>query len=459
VIPSLSDFRRNKLSREQVRTFSNLLMAIALGRLPGEQSLSRRAAFTRFLVALVMSTALWYYVTDQENPVIRSQPFTLQVVYAHVPKGLAIRKPITTVTVFARGLQDTVNGSQQLLPIADLSRISPDAREATVPITISGGRSGVDYTSVPGTVTVRLEPLVSKTVPVNFSGLANLPSTLELLSQAVTPNVLTVSGPADEVDRVASATVAPPTTAVSPPNPESTSFTYPFTSVPILLDRLGNQIAASDLLSPSTRVTVILQVGVRFVIKTLTVAPVIPFGPPTGYLVNGAPQPRPQTVTVFGPPDQISTLRVITTQPISLLNLTKSMTITTHLDLQGLPPSVILYNAAKHSTSDSGQGGPAWSVYVPIVRYQTSVVLPAHVVFDHLSAGLAANTSTHWVQVYVTGAYLDIKALGPISAHVDTAGLVQGSYNLKSVVTMPKSLQNFSLTPATIHVVILPKPR
>ena len=41
---------------------------------------------------------------------------------------------------------------------------------------------------------------------------------------------------------------------------------------------------------------------------------------------------------------------------------------------------------------------------------------------------------------------------------VNAAGLVQGTYNLKPVVKLPPSLQNFSLSQPTIHVVLLPIP-
>jgi hypothetical protein len=48
-IPSLQEFRRNRITREQVKTFSYVLRAVALGRLPGEQALSRWAVLTRLL--------------------------------------------------------------------------------------------------------------------------------------------------------------------------------------------------------------------------------------------------------------------------------------------------------------------------------------------------------------------------------------------------------------------------
>jgi YbbR domain-containing protein len=462
VIPSLSDFRQNHLTREQARTFSTLIRVIALGRLPGEQSLSRRAALTRLLIALVMSAALWLYVTDQENPVIVSQPYSLQVKFVNVPKGLtpAGQTP-PVVTVYAHGLKDAVNGPQQISPVADLSAVSPNSREATVPITIQGGRSGVSYTSVPASVTVRLEPYVSKTVQVVFNDqaiLSILPATLQLLGEDISPKVLTVTGPADLVNRVNSASVAPVTTSIAPPSPTTTMFQYPITSFPVLLDRQSRQIAqATSLLPASTRVTVTLQIGVTLQIKTLAVAPIVPFSPPEGYQLDGL-QVSPSTVTVLGPPDVVGTLKAISTKEILLLNVTKSMTITTSLDLQALGSGVSLYDAAKHAVISSGQGAAASSVqvHVSISEQQVTDTLPAKVVVDNVKPGLRALTDIQWLGVYVKGAYVDIKNLGSLTAHVNAAGLVQGTYNLKPKVKLPPSLPNFSLTRATIHVVLLP---
>jgi hypothetical protein len=162
-------------------------------------------------------------------------------------------------------------------------------------------------------------------------------------------------------------------------------------------------------------------------------------------------------VTVFGAPDVISSLKVISTMPIPLQNVTSSRTIITHLDLQGYGNGVILYNTAKHRAVSSGQTGPAWTVYVTISKTQVTDLLPAKVKVDNLSPGLQAQVSPVWEGVYVKGAYIDIKNLGPLTARVNARGLVQGTYNLKPTVALPPSLPNYTLTPPTIHVVILPK--
>jgi len=263
IIPLLPESRRNGGPREQVRGLGYLLHTIALGRRPGEQGLSREAMLSRLLAALVMSIALWYYVTDQENPIVRSQPFTLQAEVRNIPRGLALRNGTITVTVTARGLQDQVSSPGVIFPIVDLAGVSRDAREATVPVTISGGRSGVQYTANPPTVSLSLEPLVSATVPVTFVPQSSLPINLTNLPPRLSPAVLTVSGPADQVNRVDHATVSVPLSSASPPNSRASSFEEIFNIAPQLFDIQGRQVSASGILAPDTRVKVTIQIRVK----------------------------------------------------------------------------------------------------------------------------------------------------------------------------------------------------
>jgi YbbR domain-containing protein len=457
VIRTFAELRRTRLSGDQIRTFVYVMRAIALGRLPGEQSLSRRAFFWRFLIALVVSASLWYYVTDQENPVVKSQPFTLQVDFVHLPKGLTVRNPVRTITVYARGLQSTVTNAN-LVPIADFSGISPTVREATVPISIKGGHAGVEYTSQPSTLTVQLEPYVSKTVPVAFIGQSILPLTLRLAGQDISPKVITVSGPADAVAKVFNATVPPPTASITPPSPDSTSFSYSFTSVPQLLDQKGHQLSSVGLLAANTHVTVSLQVSVYVSINTVPVAPLVVGSLPLGYQLD-AVQASPPTATIFGSPDVISSLKAIFTSTLTLQGITGSITRTTHLDLQAYGNEISLLTVPGKATPPTQQGGPAWTVRFTVSRTRVAEELPATVVVDHLKPGMQARLSSQVVSVYLTGYYLDIHALGHLTVHIDASRLVQGSYTLRPTISLPPALQDYAITPSTVHLLIVPARR
>jgi len=453
IIPLLPELRRNGGPREQVRGFAYLLHTIALGRRPGDQALSRQAVLSRLLAALVMSIALWYYVTDQENPIVRSQPFTLQAEVRNIPRGLAPRNPTITVTVTARGLQDQVSSPGVIFPVIDLRGVSRDAREATVPVTISGGRSGVQYTVSPPTVSVSLEPLVSATVPVTFVPQSSLPINLTNLPPRLSPAVLTISGPADQVNRVDHATVSVPLSSIQAPNPQASSFEKVFNIVPQLFDIQGRQVSASGILAPDTRVQVTLQINVSLAIQTLAVTPILSGGLPLGYQVDGI-QVVPPSVAVVGPPDSVNSLIAVSTLPIPLTGVTHSMTLTTHLDLGSLLPDVAVYTQGKGTEGSRGRVGPKWSVYVSISKSKGTNALPASISVDHLGKGLRAILGTPWLQVYVNAPYLDIARLPALVAHINAAGLVQGVYQLKPVLSLPSSLGNYSVTPSTVKVTI-----
>ncbi len=453
MIPTLSDLRQTRLSRERIRTFSYVLRTIALGRVPGadEQRISSGTLATRFLIALVMSIALWYYVTDQENPVVRSQPFTLQVHFI-TPKGLTVQDPNKTVTVTAHGLQNTVNSTQQIVPVADLSKAAQTGGAVTVPIKITGSRSGVDYTVQPPSITVQLEALVSRTVPVQFNGAAILPATEDLVAQDLSPKALTISGPSHLVNRVTSATVQPPSSSISAPTTSTTAFQYQFTSVPILQDKLFNAVPSNGLLLSSSRVTVTLQVGVLYAFKTLAVTPAIAGWPPEGYLLN-AVQVTPPTVAVFGPPNVINYLSAVPTTLIPLQSITRTTTITAQIDLGSLGPGVSLYS---RSSKGVGTSAATAQVLISISPQQVTSTLAARVVVDNLRPGLRALTDVVWEGVTVKGNYADVKALGTLTAHVDARGRVQGTYNVRPSVVLPPSLSRYTISPATIHLVLLP---
>ncbi len=458
-LPLLPEFRRNGSSRDQVRGFRYLLHTIALGRRPGEQAFSRQALLSRLLAALVMSIALWYYVTDQENPIVRSQPFTLQPDIRNIPAGLAIRNQVNSVVITARGLQDQVSSPGQIIPIIDLKGVSRDAREATVPVTVSGGRPDVQYTVDPPTVSISLEPIVSKTVPVTFASQSALPINLTYLTPSLSPPLLTVSGPADQANRVDHATVSVPLSSITPQNPRVSSFTRTFSALPQLFDSQGKVINSGGLLPPGTRIKVTLQINVSLAIQTLAVAPIASgVGLPLGYQLNGI-QVEPPTVTVVGPPDAVNSLRAVSTLPINLSGVTKAMTLTTHLDLGSLPPDVAVYTQGKGTRGSTTGVGPIWHVYVEVVKSTGSNALPAAVTVSHLGKGLQATTKTPSVQVYVNGPFVAIAKLGPLTAVVKAKGLGPGVYQLKPSVSLPPSLEkNYSVSPSTITVTISKKP-
>jgi YbbR domain-containing protein len=458
-IPSLQDFRRNRLTRDQVKTFSYVLRAIALGRLPGEQVLSRWAVFTRLLAALIMSTVLWIYVTAQDNPV-KDQQFVLPVVVRNLPPGLALRSPPPQTRVTVSGLQSNLNSAQSLTAFVDMRDVPITSGEATVPIRLEGMHSDLHYKWNPTSVSLVFERKESKSVKVLFIPQSSPPSSLSQLSAPqISPLLVTVAGPASSVDRVASAVVTAPLDQVAPTNTTGAPFTVTLTLVPQLQGAQGHPITDQRLtIIRGATITVTLHFEELYQIRTMTIAPII--SPPAEGFVIGpqAPQPVPQTVLVVGSPQALGSQQSVSTDPIDIRRLTKTATVTAHLNL---PPGVTTLTQGKAGSVEHSPAGPVWHVLVTVNKAKTSAVLPADVTVDHLAAGLDALPAQPWAKVYVTGGYVDLYRLSQVGlkARLDASHLGPGAYDLVPRVTMPPALPHYTVSPPTIHVVITRLPR
>lgn len=457
VIPTLHELRRTRITREQVHTFSTVLRAIALGRLPGEQRLSRQAVLSRVFAALVAAVALWVYTTEQQNPVV-THTFRLQVVPlpGTLPPDLAIRGGLPTVRVSATGLQSSFGASNTLTAYVDLSGVSANAREATVPVQLQGNVRDVRYAVTPPSVLLELEPQKSVQLTVTFNARSNLPDTLVQLGQPqIAPLLVTISGPATSVDNVANAIVAPPLDAITPPpDAGAIPFTQSFTIAPQLLDKSGNPVNDPSLTVTPSTVKVTLQLQLRYETRILTVLPLIPsLAPlPPGYVLGPkAPQPDPATILVLGSPQVLQSLpqQVVNTDPIDLSNVTHSMTVTTHIQL---PAGVIAIG--NNGKLDSSGGGPICKVYVTVYKQITQATLYANVTYANLGAGLMVKTSPSWISIYVRGAAVDVAHVGLLHAQLDLRDRGPGSYDLKPAVNMPITLPRYAIAPSTVHVVI-----
>lgn len=453
VIPTLQGFRRSRIAQGQVRAFTYVLRAIALGRLPGEQQLSRRAVLTRLFAAVLLSVALWVYTTDQQNPVVHHS-FTLQVFVRNLPKNLAIRNTLPTVTVGASGLQSSFGSAGGLSAYVDLSTVPQNAGEMTIPIQLQGKRGDVQYTVSPPTVLLELELQQTKRVLVIFNAQSSLPSTLEEVSDPqISPLLVTVSGPASVVSLVTtSATVsAPLSTVAAPASAGAATFSVPLSLTVQLTDKHGNQITDPRLTISPPEVTVTLQLRQVVVTRNLTVIPLTTLQPSVGYVLGpAAPQANPPTIFVLGEPQALNTVQTVTTEPIDISHITHSMTVTTHILL---PANVIAFATNGGSLQNSAKG-PVCQVFITVTKQKTQATLYAQVVSQRLGTGLKATVSPQWVNVYVSGAAVDIAQVGSLQARVNLAGLGAGTYSLPVKLNMPTTLPRYAVAPSTVQVTI-----
>lgn len=161
-------------------------------------------------VSLIAAIALWVAVTDAENPGKEDVfPGGIEVKAVNVPDGLAV-KSITQSTVSFKVRTDQSTFSK--LTVADFaaeidlgSERRPTSEQNVIP-RIVGHKGEVNIIDItPSVVTVTLEPVASKQVPVQVNRVGTLPQGFSVSGIESNPPVVVVSGASSLIQLVDSA--------------------------------------------------------------------------------------------------------------------------------------------------------------------------------------------------------------------------------------------------------------
>jgi YbbR domain-containing protein len=168
--------------------------------------------------------------------------------------------------------------------------------------------------------------------------------------------------------------------------------------------------------------------------------------PRDGYEVVGQVA-NPASVLVDGPDDVLNGLFSVTTERVSILGATE--TVTARVGLTGLPPEVVLVDPA------SGQV----DVVVQIRERGTVQTLPGQpVIVEGLAPGLeaAVEPAAIAVDVFAAEDTLAMLETGDVVLRVSAAGKGPGAYTIPPEVTVPPEVQWIRTSPETVTLVIRP---
>ncbi|MER3405730.1 MAG: hypothetical protein C4289_11700, partial [Chloroflexota bacterium] len=207
-----------------------------------------RSTIIRYLLSLALSITLWSVVTASENPErVDWFPTRIPIETRGLPQGLVIKGEITPVRLRIAAPRESWSRLQEsnFVAYVNLSGAEPGVREAEVRVEVSDPRVRVLEIDRPR-VPVRIEPLKTLTVPVRvqIQGNVALGYRLEEDQVKVTPDRVTVSGPASVVDEVSHVNVNVRIEG------ERSSVTVSRRPVP--QNRLGGDIAGITTLEPQT---------------------------------------------------------------------------------------------------------------------------------------------------------------------------------------------------------------
>lgn len=421
-----------------------------------------RSTGLRLLLALGLSFTLWVFVSFSENPDQSASFDGVPVGVQGLSPGLVLvdtnglpRSSLPTVDITVQADSQTLGRNVQSNDIrayVDLSEVS--AGDHVVAVVAEADRSdlrGLTFTEIrPSNISVRLEQLITTTVPITVNVQGNLPFSFEQgqpqVTEAGQPITQTlVVGPQGRVAQVRSVQ------AVADIEQLRADYTASVALQP--LDGSGRPVDGVEITpeSVSVRVPIRSVAGLRRVAVLGQVTGV----PAPGYVVSTITS-DPQLVNLTGSSGPLDAVNEIETEPIDIGGATG--TISREVSLL-LPVGTSLQVGQPSRVTVT--------VRIEPLRRPFTVALPVPVQVVNVGGGLVYALGQQTAQVTLTGSDAALAQLGntPLQATADVAGLGPGTHNVAVRLQLPDgvrvvgALPNVSVTLRAVPTATAPSTR
>ena len=393
-----------------------------------------RINFRLALLALFLSTTLWVLVVNDQNPERTDTPdFSIPVEISKVPSGLVVMNTIEPVRVKIRAAKDKWTDLRiaSFRAYVDLSRLGPGIQ--AVPIVSEGSDPQVRVLEViPSTVSVRLEEIQERTVPVKVNLLGNVPFGYVYGTAKADPEVVVVAGPASLVQSVESASVDVRLDGISVDIDSAFH--------PLAADSARNTVRNISVEPQTVKVRLPVQqqvsykqVGVRASL-TGTVAP--------GYWVESV-SAEPSSVTVVGNPELLAAINYLETESLSVDAVSSVVVQYVKIVIpQGL--SLIQQQTAR--------------VRVSVSHLQTSQVVRVAPRVINVDPKLRVTGGPAYIEVVLQGPAPIMQGIhvDSLVVTVDANGLGEGAFSVKPVIVTPPAVSVASVQPESVGLVLAP---
>ncbi len=388
------------------------------------------------VLALLLSTALWVLVVNDQNPDrIDTPDMAIPVEVTKVPPGLVLMNNLDPVRFKIRAPKDrwTALRASGFRATVDLSRLGPGIQTVSVLPESSDPQIHV-MEVIPSTVSVRLEELHERTVPVKVNLVGNVPFGYVYGAPKVDPEVVVVSGPASLVQSTETASVDV--------RLEGITVEIDTAFHPTPLDSTGAPVR-SVRLAPQTvkvRLPVEQQVSYKQVaVRAMVGGTVVP-----GYWIESIGV-EPSSVTVVGNPKVLAGIDYVDTATLSVNGASTPLT----QDVQIVTPQGV-------SLAQQQQV----RVRVSISALRTSQAVRVAPRVANLDVSLRAIGIPAFIDLTLEGPApamqgLRVDSLGVV---LDVAGLGQGNHSVKPSVSVPPGVTVASVNPESVDLILLPPP-
>jgi YbbR domain-containing protein len=263
------------------------------------------------LLAVLLALMLWYYVTDQRDPII-NRSFQCPV----EPRGLASEQVL--VSSFP-DVSVTVKGSKSLMQKISKDEIrvfvnipQQDVGDLILPVEVEVPLGIQVISTDPERIRVNLDYYSEKSVPVKVMVQGELDAGFTFKPPVVTPDKVTVRGPSRLLAKVSQVS------GVLKLNGGRSDIQQK------VLVKAPKDVGSNVEIRPNF-VQVQLSVVPSGAVKTVAVFPVLQGKPKSGFTIKEI-RVEPDQIQVTGSPELLSALREINTVPIDITDLEESAT-------------------------------------------------------------------------------------------------------------------------------------
>jgi YbbR domain-containing protein len=397
-------------------------------------------------LAFVLAVVVWVSaVTDSDPDVTQTypQPIPIEIIGQDTSQIISNDYP-TSVNLILRAPRSIwdlmLQNPGDLRAVVDLAGMGPGTHEVPVQIQIAYRPVKVIATN-PATLTLVLEPMITRTLKVNVSIVGEPAPGYQSKTLTVTPSEIVVSGPETQVDKVNQVRAIV--------NINNLRQDFDASVAVAALDDAKRPVEGVTLLPDSVHVIVpiVQQGGYRdLAVKIVT----------TGQVASGY---RLTSITVNPP-----VVTVYSSNPTQVDNL-PGYVETESLNLDGANQNIETRLALVLPAGVSAVGDPTVMVQASVSPIESSVTIankPVEVV--GLAPNLSAHISPQTVDVILSGPLpvLDKLIASDVRVVIDLAGFSAGTHQVvPKVELLVQGIKVESINPATLEVVLstpLPTP-
>lgn len=387
-------------------------------------------SFFRLILAFVLSTALWLYVTSRSAPEA-SVPYSTPIPISaeNLPHSLTLTTTLPTVQLDVRPQSI---GFQPSSFIASVNLAGFKAgRHTHVPVTPHFPPGTVTSWN-PQFVALNLEHIITKTLPVKIDEVNSPPYGFTITSAGLyaTPHAVRITGAASYVDEVAQVYV--------PVELAQARSSLNVDSTPLLRNAQGHSIPSGVAIFPP-RVRIHATINQLVSYKTLPIVASIQGQLAAGFSLRSI-SVSPPDLTTYGPPKALSGLQNLKTSFVDIGGL-RSGRKTFHAHLRH-PPGVYFGTRSVEVTVTIGPGtGEA----------ETRVAVRA----VHIPLGDVAVSQPSQLLISITGPAPALSGAGrKLLAIVNVAGLGEGTFSIKPVIRGGRKVKIVAIQPNVVSVIV-----